>query len=166
MICPFLFCCVGFSSPDKPKPIYWKVTAVLSMHMHDADSISRLCIHTPCHVWSNCLHAPDLPDLSDCHDPQWSDHWSPLIFHDLTSFDIARIEKQPPKFDAWQTKKNIHDSLIVCFVLFVRSLKNRLYIDSHFSPFVFSSLSVYMWQLDCPSKRIKTVRKLHFRTYR
>lgn len=109
MISPFLSCCVGFSSPDKPKPIYWKVTAVLSMHMHDADSISRLCIHTSCHVWSNCLHAPDLPDLSACHDPQWSAviwsliplliiidrHWSPLIFRDLTSFDIARIENSP-----------------------------------------------------------------------
>ena len=89
----FLFCCVGFSSPDKPKPICWKVTAVLSMHMHDADSISRLCSHTPCHVWSNFLHAPDLPDLSACHDPQWSaviwsliplltvidHHWSSVI---------------------------------------------------------------------------------------
>ena len=168
--------------------------------MHDADSISRLCSHTPCHVWSNCLHAPDLSDLSICHDPQWSAviwsliplliiidrHWSPLIFRDLTSFDIARIEKQPSKFDAWQTKKTIHDSLSIRFLLFVRSLKNRLYIDSHFFPFVFSSFSpsriflqnatrsfscllisikCYCEKISLLPKRIKTVRKLHFRTY-
>ena len=87
--------------------------------MHDADSISRLCSHTPCHVWSDCLHAPDLPDLS--HIVSFCIFW----------FSPSRIF--------------LHNAT-VSFCLSTWSNKNA---------------TVRKWQL----QKIKTVRKLHFRTY-
>lgn len=145
MICPFLSCCVGFSSPDKHQNQYieksqqcYLCTCMMLIVYHDCAAIHPAMSDPTACMLLICQFVTIRSDL------QWSDHWSrcwsSLITTDLPWSNFlwyCTYRKQPSKFDAWQTKKTIHDSLIVCFVLFVRSPKNRLKIDSLFSPLFF-----------------------------
>lgn len=138
MISPFLSCCVGFSSPDKHQNQYieksqqcYLCTCMMLIVYHDCAAIRPAMSDPTACMLLICLICQLVTIRSDLIIDPVDLPWSNCLWY------IARIEKLPPKFGARQTKKNIHDSLIVCFVLFVRSLKNSLKIDSLFSPLFF-----------------------------